>query len=209
MATTDISPPLPESGSLMERSVPGLILDLYRARFNGSLELSRVRATKTFVFVNGAPATSESSQASETLVAHLHERELLTGEQRQQVDEYVGTKGCKEAAALLALKLVDSKILFQSLKELTRRRILDCCSWSGLRRFDFVDSSGRERVRESLQQGRPQPRAALVTLAETKGLPVVLGCKRCFASRARWRLGSTAGESGSGSRSHRAASPPR
>ena len=85
MTSPDDSAATPESGSLTERCVPRLILDLHRAGFSGVPELSRVKTTKAFVFVNGAPATSESSQASESLVMHLREQDCLTGEQQLEV----------------------------------------------------------------------------------------------------------------------------
>lgn len=120
---------IPESGSLQEVAFPRLLLDLQRARFNGSLRLTRARAEKTFVFQDGIPIFAESNLASETLGVQLLDRGQITRQQHQQVSDTMHRKQCREGTALLELKLLEPKALFVALKEQVRHRILDVFGW--------------------------------------------------------------------------------
>lgn len=120
---------IPEQGRLEEIPLPRLLLDLYRARFEGSLELKRERLAKTFLFQAGQPVFAESNLASETLGVQLMDSGRLTREQHQQVSRTMAEKRCKEGKALLDLGLIEPKALFVALKEQVRQRIVDCFGW--------------------------------------------------------------------------------
>ena len=62
---------IPEQGRLEELPLPRLLLDLHRARFEGTLELRRERLQKSFLFQEGVPVFAESNLASETLGVQL------------------------------------------------------------------------------------------------------------------------------------------
>jgi tetratricopeptide (TPR) repeat protein len=120
---------LPERGRLDAHPLPRLLLALYRARFDGRLELTRGRTQKTIRLQRGAPIASESNLASESLGVQLLDQGALSREDYTRVVEKVARDGCKEGAALLSLELLDPKALFAALKDQLRRRVIECFGW--------------------------------------------------------------------------------
>lgn len=120
---------LPDQGSLAETPLPELLLVLQRERFDGTLELTREKVTKTITLEKGAPVLSESNLERESLPAQLAETRVITPAARDRVEAYVRQKRCKEATALLTLKLIDPKQLLAAMKEQVRRRLTDCFGW--------------------------------------------------------------------------------
>jgi tetratricopeptide (TPR) repeat protein len=121
---------IPERGDLQETPLPRLLLDLYRARFDGSLTLTRDRAEKLFLFQEGVPIYAESNLASETLGVQLMDTGRITRDQHNQVSRHMQEKQCREGTALLELGLLDPKSLFVALKEQVRQRLVDCFGWT-------------------------------------------------------------------------------
>ena len=120
---------IPEKGSLRETPLPRLLLDLYRARFDGSVHLSRNRLGKTFLFQSGIPIFAESNLASETLGVQLMDSGRITRDDHARVSAHVVETKCKEGKALLDLEILDPKSLFLALKEQVRSRVVDCFGW--------------------------------------------------------------------------------
>ena len=58
---------IPAQGKIGGAVLPELLLDLYNARFHGTLSLCRDRTEKTVRFHQGSPIHSESNLASESL----------------------------------------------------------------------------------------------------------------------------------------------
>lgn len=121
---------LPEQGELDERPLPRLLLALHADRFEGTLRLRRDHIEKSFRLQDGAPISSESSLASETLGLLLVDRGRLSREDLHRVSSYVVERGVREGVALLELGLLDPKGLFRALKEQVRARLVDCFGWS-------------------------------------------------------------------------------
>jgi tetratricopeptide (TPR) repeat protein len=121
--------PLPERGHLEENPLPHLLLRLRRARFSGTLKLSRERLEKSFQLHGGIPVFAESNRASESLGLQLVDAGSLSRDDYAEVVSYVQREGCKEGTALLALELVEPKQLFLALKEQVRLRLLECFGW--------------------------------------------------------------------------------
>ena len=120
---------IPSSGILHETPLPKLLLELYRARFNGTLRLTRERLEKSFLFREGLPIFAESNLASETLGVQLMDAGRISRADHVEVSSYVQRKRCKEGVALLELGLLDPKSLFSALKEQVRMRVVDCFAW--------------------------------------------------------------------------------
>jgi tetratricopeptide (TPR) repeat protein len=120
---------IPEQGRLEETPLPRLLLDLHRARFEGTLSLRRERMEKSFLFQEGVPVFAESNLASETLGVQLMDAGKLTREDHARVSRHVSQKRCKEGKALLDLGLIEPKVLFLALKDQVRQRIVDCFGW--------------------------------------------------------------------------------
>lgn len=133
---------VPESGSLCETPLARLLLDLYDARFDGRLALSRGRTEKAFLLQDGAVVDSESSLPGERLTAVLEDAGLLGREDRERVEAQLrGSKG-PEVAALLSLELLDPKQLFEGIRSQIRRRAVECFAWPDGR---FAVTPGGER----------------------------------------------------------------
>lgn len=144
---------VPESGRLAELPLPRILIDLYASRFDGRLELTRARSQKTVIFQDGAPVGSESNLPTEQLTAVLQDLDLLSLDDRRRVDEHVRQKQCPEGVALLSLEVLDAKQLFEGMKQLLRRRILDCFGWVD---GEYRLQPGEER-REDLKPFRTDP----------------------------------------------------
>ena len=128
------------AGDFAEVSFPELLLDLFRVRYGGALDLTRGKTVKRIVFQQGSPVLSESNLANETLGAQLIDQGTLSSEDHQRVSSYMERKQCKEGVALLALELLDPKRLFLALKEQVRRRMLEVFAWStGNYRLESLD----------------------------------------------------------------------
>ncbi len=127
MSVLEIEPDA--SGSLNETPLPRLLLALHRQRFEGELKLTGQRAEKRFVFAAGSPVLAESNLASETLGMQLVEQGLITRAQYDQVCAEMKNRGSREGVALLALKLITPKDLFQALKDQVRRRLIEAFGW--------------------------------------------------------------------------------
>lgn len=121
---------IPERGDVQETPLPRLLLDLYRARFDGSVTLTRERAEKTFLFQQGVPIFAESNLASETLGVQLMDAGRISRGEHNRVSRYMQQKECREGTALLELGFLEPKTLFVALKEQVRQRLVDCFGWT-------------------------------------------------------------------------------
>ena len=120
---------IPEHGRLEETPFPRLLLDLHRARFSGTLTLTRDRVGKRFLLHEGVPVFAESNLASESLGVQLMDSGKLSRADYNRVGVYVAREQCKEGRALLELELIDPRGLFVALKEQVRLRLLECFAW--------------------------------------------------------------------------------
>lgn len=121
---------LPETGRLEETSLPRLLLDLHRARFNGTVALQQGRMEKILQFREGFPVFAESNLRSESLASHLMQNGTISRDAYAQVVDRVDREGCKEGRVLLDLELLPPRDVFEALKEQVRCRLLDCFAWS-------------------------------------------------------------------------------
>ncbi|MCP4039609.1 MAG: DnaJ domain-containing protein [bacterium] len=119
-----------DTGDLTQSPLPNLLLQLYRHRFDGALELTRGNTQKRIIFQQGAPVTSESNLASETLGVQLIDQGVIDRLAHGRVSDYMKREQCKEGVALLALELLQPKGLFLALREQVRRRLLEAFAWS-------------------------------------------------------------------------------
>lgn len=117
------------SGRFEGRELPGLLLELQGQRFTGELSLAHERLEKRIRFREGAPVFVESSLARESLAAQLFESGRISHEDRKRVAAYASLKKCREAGALLALRVLGAKELLQAVREQVRRGLIDCFGW--------------------------------------------------------------------------------
>jgi tetratricopeptide (TPR) repeat protein len=120
---------IPDTGRLEEISLPRLLVDLYRAQFNGRVELGRQRVEHTFLLASGAPIGCESAANKNGLCDQLVTAGTITQKDRDRAISLIESKGCKEANALLQLGLLDPRGLVLALRDQVRFRLLECISW--------------------------------------------------------------------------------
>jgi Flp pilus assembly protein TadD len=120
---------IPDTGRLEEISLPRLLIDLYRARFDGRVELGRQRVEQTFLFASGVAVGCESAAKKNGLCDQLVAAGTITQEDCDRAISLVESKGCKEASALLELDLLDPRGLVLALRDQIRIRLLECISW--------------------------------------------------------------------------------
>ena len=120
---------IPDNGRLEEISLPRLLLDLYRAQFNGRVELGRQRVEHTFLFALGAAVGCESSANKNHLCDQLVAAGTIAQKDCDRAISLVESKGCKEASALLELELLDPRGLLFALRDQIRLRLLECIGW--------------------------------------------------------------------------------
>ena len=120
---------IPDTGRLEEISLPRLLGDLYRAQFNGRVELGRQRVEHTFLLASGAAIGCESAANKNGLCDQLVTAGTITQKDRDRAISLIESKGCKEANALLQLGLLDPRGLVLALRDQVRFRLLECISW--------------------------------------------------------------------------------
>jgi len=121
---------LPEQGRLAETPFPNLLLDLFRARFSGSVRINRDRIEKGFLFREGIPVFAESNLTSESLGVQLMDTGKISRSDYSRVVHHVERMGCKEGKALLDLELIEPRELFLALKDQVRGRLIECFGWA-------------------------------------------------------------------------------
>src|SRR5690606_11261052 len=130
-----------EHGTLDATPLPALLLSLYRRRASGRLELAREGVTKRVWLRDGVPVLAESNLPSESLGIQLLDAGRITRDDYAKLVAAVRERGCREAAALLAMNLIGPAELFAALKDQVRRRLLDSMGWPrGDWRFDAADA---------------------------------------------------------------------
>lgn len=146
-----------DEGSFADVQFPQLLLDLYRSRHSGPLELTRNKTTKRITFHEGSPIHSESNLTNESLGIQLIDQGELSRKDHQRVSSYMERKQCKEGVALLALELLEPKGLFLALKEQVRRRILETFAWSD-GQYRLLEA---EEIKKEVQPLRSDPLALI------------------------------------------------
>jgi Flp pilus assembly protein TadD len=120
---------LPSSGRFAARDLPRLLLLLRGEGYTGTLKLTRERVSKTVRFHGGDPVQAESTLAGEGLLGLLQDQGRLSAEAAAKAAQHAAEHGGKEEAALVALKLLGPRDLVMSLREASRRRILEAFGW--------------------------------------------------------------------------------
>ena len=120
---------IPDTGRLEEISLPRLLVDLYRAQFDGRVELGRQRVEHTLLFASGVPVGCESPANKNALCDQLLAAGTITQADRDRAVSLIESKGCKEASALLELGLLDPRGLVAALRDQVQIRLLECMAW--------------------------------------------------------------------------------
>jgi len=120
---------LPDTGRLEEISLPRLLVDLYRAKFEGRLELGRQRVEYAFPFASGVAVGCTPTGSKDGLCDQLAAAGTISPADRDRAVGLARSKGCKEATALLDLRLLDPRGLVVALRDQVRAGLLECMGW--------------------------------------------------------------------------------
>jgi len=135
MANSKASP-VSDEGALDTSNVPELLAQAWRDQRTGCLQLSHGRMERRIDVRDGAPVGIEASRSEDTFARFLEDHRKISPKDREAVEKMAADRTCPQASAVLALKLIDSKTLYQALRSETRNRIAETFDWnSGMFRW--------------------------------------------------------------------------
>jgi tetratricopeptide (TPR) repeat protein len=120
---------IPDTGRLEEMPLPRLLVDLYRAQFNGRLELGRQRVEYTFLLASGVAVGCGPTANKHGLCDQLLAAGSISKADRDRAVALTTSKRCQEASALLELRLLDPRGLVLALRDQIQDRLLECIGW--------------------------------------------------------------------------------
>lgn len=134
----------PDEGGLDAVSVPHLLAQAWRDERTGVLQLAHGQHERHLLVRKGAPITISSPRVDDEFAAFLASTGRIDGTQRVEIERLAAERGCPQASAVLALKLIDAKALYTAMRAETRARIADTFEWrTGL--FRWLDAPPEER----------------------------------------------------------------
>jgi len=162
----------PDEGSLDVVNVPLLLAQAWRDERSGMLRLAHGKNHRRLEIRNGAPVSIESDQTEDTFARFLEDTNQISTTDRLAVERMASERDCPHASAVLALKLLDPKALYQAMRAESRRRIAETFEWQ----------AGFYRWTDSLPEENPaaKPHDILALLQEH--LPQRWGTDRLFQS---------------------------
>ena len=123
------SPTLPDAGELDAHAVARLLAEAWRDRRSGWLVLSQGDAERRIRIAEGAPVAVESAAGDDGLAVRLEEAGLISGVDRAKVERVAAERECPQASAVLALRLLEPKALYQALRDATRAQLCETLGW--------------------------------------------------------------------------------
>lgn len=128
-AMTTPEPKLPNAGSIAEFPVPRLLAEAWAERRSACLRLSHAKCQRAIQIKDGGPIAVESSLSDDRFGQILEDARKITAVQRAQVERIATEKGCSQAKAVMALRLLDAKEIYQALRDQTRNQIGEVFEW--------------------------------------------------------------------------------
>lgn len=170
---------LPEIGSLAERPVPHLLLDLWERRRTGLLELARGRVHKQVVIRKGAPVAVASNLRSETLGHLLVQRGKITDAQHQQAIGQAQRENERLGRVLVRQGLMQEHELLDELAAQMRHKLVQSLRWpDGTFRFVPGEPEG-----DRLELPFETPRLVLSGLRRTARIDEIVPRLRTASAR--------------------------
>ncbi len=162
----------PDEGSLETASVPELLAQAWRTRRSGRLQIAHGKSQRTIEVRDGAPISVDTPSGEDDFAQQLADARKISAADRLRVERLCEERGCPEASAVLALKLLDPPELYRALRRATRRRIAEAFEWQvGMYRWTDAVADGA---------GTAKPHDLLGLLQEE--LPRRWGTERLFGS---------------------------
>ena len=120
----------PNEGSLDAVNVPLLLAQAWRDRRSGTLALHHGQNERSIELFEGAPYGFTTTGGQDRFAEFLVDTRRIDASARLQVERLAEERGCPHASAVLALKLLDAKALYQALREDARRGIAETFEWN-------------------------------------------------------------------------------
>lgn len=127
---TTPEPNLPIAGSIAEFPVPRLLAEAWAERRSACLRLSHAKCHRSIQIKDGGPVAVETSLSDDRFGQILEDARKITAVQRAQVERIATQQGCSQAKAVMALRLLDAKEIYQALRDQTRNQIGEVFEWS-------------------------------------------------------------------------------
>jgi len=162
----------PEAGSLNAVCVPQLLAQAWRDERTGVLDLTHGQRTRRIRVLEGAPLGIEAD-ADEAFATFLSNTGRISAPDRLKIEQVASDRGCSQASAALALKLLDPKALYAALRAETRARIAETFDWAA-GQYRWTDTGA------SAENAKTRPFDLLSLLQEE--LPKRWGADRLFSA---------------------------
>ena len=120
----------PVEGSLDAVNVPLLLAQAWRDQRSGILELRHGQNERSIDVFEGTPYGFASTGVQDRFAEFLLGTRRLDAAARLEVERFAEKRSCPQAAAVLALKFLDAKALYQALREEARRGIAETFEWN-------------------------------------------------------------------------------
>ena len=120
----------PVEGPLDAVNVPLLLAQAWRDQRSGVLELRYIQDDRSIDVFEGAPYGFASTCMEDRFAKFLLDTRRIDAAARIEIERFAEERGCPHASAVLALKILDAKTLYEALREEARRGIAETFKWN-------------------------------------------------------------------------------
>lgn len=120
---------IPEEGNLGEVTVPLLLAHAWRDQRSGTLQLSHGQIDRHIQVHTGSPVAVESTQDDEGFALLLEDAGMIQTADRVKLEVFARERGCPQASAVLALRMLDSKQLYKAIRMSMRSQLGEAFEW--------------------------------------------------------------------------------
>jgi tetratricopeptide (TPR) repeat protein len=163
---------MPDEGSLEAVSVPMLLAQAWRDERSGLLQLAHGKTERRLEIRQGEPVSIESGGVEDEFARFLEDTHQIDPADRLAVEKMASERECPQASAVLALKLLDPKVLYRAMRRDARNRIAETFEWR----------AGYYRWTDALSEANPAAKPHDVLALFQEQLPLRWGTERLFES---------------------------
>lgn len=116
-------------GTLNETSVPGLLANAWRDRRSGWLTLTSGNSERRIQLQDGSPVAIETGLDQDQFASALQVSELVTPQQRIEIERLARERQIPQTSAVLALRLLDGNALYKAIRDSARTQICETFEW--------------------------------------------------------------------------------
>jgi len=163
---------IPDEGSLEAVNVPMLLAQAWRDERSGMLQLAHGKNERRLEIRRGSPVSIETGGSEDGFARFLEDTNQIGSADRLAVEKMASERECPQASAVLALKLLEPKVLYQAMRRDARNRIAETFDWR----------AGFYRWTETLPEENPAAKPHDVLALFQEQLPHRWGTDRLFES---------------------------